>query len=178
MKWHDLNNDTCPLARAMWAIGDRWTLLILRECFLGVRRFDGFQKRLGVTRHLLAERLKRLETMGMLERRPYQERPLRHEYRLTASGKSFAPVLLAMQDWAQQCLPSDDPAPFTFITRDSGAEVCPVVTDRHTGQELNHRTVLMVPATAAAAKVMEAHRSAPTPALQADSSADTTTGTG
>jgi len=159
MKWHDLNGDTCPLARAMGVVGDRWTLLILRECFLGVRRFDGFQKRLGVTRHLLAERLKRLETMGVLERRPYQERPLRHEYRLTAAGKDFAPVLLAMQDWAQHNLPSEAAAPFAFVTRDSGAEVEPVLTDKITGQELNYKTVLMVPATAAASKVIEEHRS-------------------
>ncbi|WP_278923309.1 winged helix-turn-helix transcriptional regulator [Pseudophaeobacter profundi] len=145
MKWHDLNEDACPLARAMGVVGDRWTLLILRECFLGVRRFDGFQKRLGVTRHLLAERLKRLETMGVLERRPYQQRPLRHEYRLTPSGKSFAPVLLAMQGWAEHNLPSPTPTPFTFVTRDSGAEVDPVVIDRKSGQELTHRTVLMVP---------------------------------
>lgn len=145
MKWHDLNADACPLARAMGVVGDRWTLLILRECFLGVRRFDGFQKRLGVTRHLLAERLKRLETMGVLERRPYQQRPLRHEYRLTPSGKSFAPVLLAMQDWAEHNLPSPTPTPFAFVTRDGGEEVEPVVTDRKSGQELTHRTVLMVP---------------------------------
>lgn len=146
MKWHDLTDDACPLARAMGVIGDRWTLLILRECFLGVRRFDSFQKRLGVTRHLLAERLKRLETMGLLERRPYQDRPLRHDYRLTASGKEFAPVLLAMQDWAQRNLPSPVPTPFSFVTREGGHEVDPVLTDRHSGQELNHRTVLMVPA--------------------------------
>ncbi|WP_083100570.1 winged helix-turn-helix transcriptional regulator [Pseudophaeobacter leonis] len=152
MKWHDLTDDACPLARAMGVIGDRWTLLILRECFLGVRRFDSFQKRLGVTRHLLAERLKRLETMGLLERRPYQERPLRHEYRLTASGKEFAPVLLAMQDWAQRNLPSPVPTPFTFVTRDSGEKVDPVLTDRHSGAELNHRSVLMAPAAASHAQ--------------------------
>lgn len=145
MKWHDLNDNACPLARAMGLIGDRWTLLILRECFLGVRRFDSFQKRLGVTRHLLAERLKRLETMGMLERRPYQERPLRYEYRLTASGKEFAPVMLAMQDWAQHNLPSTEPVPFTFVTRDDGQKVDPVLTDRTSGQTLDHRSVLMVP---------------------------------
>lgn len=161
MKWHDLTGDTCPLARAMGVVGDRWTLLILRECFLGVRRFDGFQKRLGVTRHLLAERLKRLEAMGVLERRPYQERPLRHEYRLTASGKEFAPVLLAMQDWAQHNLPSQEPAPFTFVTRDTGAQVDPVLTDKNTGQELNHKTVLMVLSQAAPDETIQAPGSDP-----------------
>lgn len=143
MKWQDLNENACPLARAMGVVGDRWTLLILRECFLGVRRFDHFQKRLGITRHLLAERLKRLETMALLERRPYQERPQRHEYRLTEAGKGFAPVLLALQDWAQSNLPSEQPAPFTFVSRATGAEVTPVVTDQETGETLNHKTVLM-----------------------------------
>lgn len=144
MKWHDLNEDACPLARAMGVIGDRWTLLILRECFLGVRRFDSFQKRLGVTRHLLAERLKRLETMGLLERRPYQERPLRYEYRLTTSGKEFAPVMLVMQDWGQRNLPCEEPMPFAFVSRATGQEVAPIVADRQSGEELNHRSVLMV----------------------------------
>lgn len=164
MKWHDLSDDACPLARAMGVIGDRWTLLILRECFLGVRRFDSFQKRLGVTRHLLAERLKRLEAMGLLERHPYQDRPLRHDYRLTTSGKEFAPVLLAMQDWAQRNLPSPVPAPFSFVTRDGENEVVPVLTDRHSGQELTHRTVLMVPTLRSSeAREIAAPNSAQTP---------------
>lgn len=144
MKWNDLNDAACPLARTMGVVGDRWTLLILRECFLGVRRFDHFQKRLGVTRHLLAERLKRLETIGVLERRPYQERPLRHEYRLTAAGKEFAPVLLALQDWGARNLPSEEPQPFAFVSRETGKIVTPVVTDHDTGIELNHRSVSMV----------------------------------
>jgi DNA-binding HxlR family transcriptional regulator len=164
MKWHDLTDNACPLARAMGVIGDRWTLLILRECFLGVRRFDSFQKRLGVTRHLLAERLKRLETMGLLERRPYQERPLRHDYRLTAAGKEFAPVLLAMQDWAQRNLPSPVPAPFSFVTRDDGEEVDPVLTDRHSGQELSYRSVLMLP-TLRSSEAEEAAPASPPQAL-------------
>ncbi|MEL0437225.1 helix-turn-helix domain-containing protein [Phycobacter sp. 'Weihai'] len=145
MKWHDMKDAACPVARAMGVIGDRWTLLILRECFLGERRFDGFQKRLGITRHLLAERLKRLEAMGLLDRHPYQERPLRHEYRLTDSGKAFAPVMLSLQDWARKHLPSEDTPPISFALRDGGAEIDPVLTDRQTGQELNHRTVLIHP---------------------------------
>ncbi|MGR3760532.1 winged helix-turn-helix transcriptional regulator [Roseobacteraceae bacterium NS-SX3] len=149
MKWHDLKDEACPVARAMAVIGDRWTLLVLRDCFLGVRRFDRFQESLGITRHLLAERLKRLEAMGLLQRVPYQERPLRHEYRLTEAGKAFAPVLLALQGWARQNLPSDTPAPFEFLTRDGGRPITPVVTDQTSGQELNHRTVVMVKAEAA-----------------------------
>ncbi|MDE4132534.1 helix-turn-helix domain-containing protein [Phaeobacter sp. QD34_3] len=152
MKWHDMKDAACPVARAMAVIGDRWTLLILRECFLGTRRFDGFQQRLGITRHLLAERLKRLESAGLLKRHPYQERPLRHEYRLTDSGKAFAPVMLALQDWSRNNLPCDDSAPISFVLRENGAEIDPVLTDRRSGQELNHRTVLMRPNTETRAK--------------------------
>ncbi len=83
MKWNNLSNESCPVARALSVVGDRWTLLILRDCLLGVRRFDLLQANLGITRHVLADRLKKLETAGLLERRPYQERPLRHEYHTT-----------------------------------------------------------------------------------------------
>lgn len=143
MKWHDMKDAACPVARAMGVVGDRWTLLILRECFLNVRRFDGFQTRLGITRHLLAERLKRLEQMQILERKPYQERPVRYEYLLTDKGRAFAPVLLAMQDWAQTHLPSDAPKPFDFLRRSDGEEIVPVLMDGQTGEVLDHTTVQM-----------------------------------
>ena len=145
MKWDELETDACPVARAMSVVGDRWTLLILRECLMGVRRFDGFQKNLGITRHLLSDRLKKLEGLHLIRREPYQERPLRHEYRLTRAGKEFSPVMLAMADWAGRNLPHDDPAPFRFITRKTGTEIEPQLTDKVTGQELNHRTVRVVP---------------------------------
>jgi DNA-binding HxlR family transcriptional regulator len=145
MKWNDLTDQDCPVARAMAVVGDRWTLLILRDCLRGIRRFDQFQDSLGITRHLLSERLKKLETAGLLRRQPYQDRPLRHEYRLTRAGKEFAPVMLALVGWADRHLPSDQPAPFAFRLRDSGAPIDPVLTDRASGTELDHRNVRMVP---------------------------------
>ena len=145
MKWHELEKQACPIARAMGVVGDRWTLLILRDCLIGLRRFDQLQDNLGITRHLLAERLKRLESMGLLRREPYQERPVRYEYRLTRAGKEFAPVMLSLQDWARRHLPSEDPIPFEFVTREEGSIIEPALTDRRTGQELNHRTVRMIP---------------------------------
>ena len=84
MRWSDIGDVTCSVARALSVVGDRWTLLILRDCFLGVRRFEDFRARLGATRHLVAARLRQLVEHGILERVPYQERPLRHEYRLVA----------------------------------------------------------------------------------------------
>jgi DNA-binding HxlR family transcriptional regulator len=107
MRWDDLHDDWCPVARAMSVIGDRWTLLILRDCFLGVTRFEAFQKSLGVTRHVLADRLKRLVAAGVLERVPYSTRPPRHDYVLTAKGRDFAPALAALRDWGKVHMPRE-----------------------------------------------------------------------
>lgn len=96
MKWEDLSGQPCSIARALAVIGDRWTLMILRDCFLGVRRFEQFQRRLGVSRTIVTERLRTLVEEGVLERRPYQDNPLRHEYRLTAKGLDLYPVVLAI----------------------------------------------------------------------------------
>ena len=82
----------------MAVIGDRWSLLILRECFLRIRRFDEFQSSLGVTRHLLADRLKKLVRFGVLRRIPYQESPKRYEYILTQKGLHLYPIIISI-DW-------------------------------------------------------------------------------
>ncbi len=87
MRWEELDQQPCSLARTLAVVGDRWTLLVLRECFLGVRRFDDFEKRLGVTRHVLADRLKKLTEAGVLVKQAYQQRPLREEYQRLKHGK-------------------------------------------------------------------------------------------
>ncbi len=109
-RWDDLSTDWCPVARAMSVIGDRWTLLIVRDCFLGKSRFEEFQKSLGVTRHLLSDRLKRLVEAGVLERNPYSQKPLRYEYRLTDKGRDFAPALIGLKDWGKKHMPIRKPA--------------------------------------------------------------------
>ena len=86
MKWDELEEEPCSMARTVGVIGDRWTLLILRECFLRTRRFEGFQSALGITRHLLAERLKKLVRQGVLRRIPYQEFPQTPRVYLDAEG--------------------------------------------------------------------------------------------
>lgn len=86
MKWQEVGETPCSMARSLAILGDRWTLLILRNCFLGMRRFDEFQASLGVTRQVLADRLSRLVEAGALKKVPYQERPPRYEYRLTEMG--------------------------------------------------------------------------------------------
>ena len=83
-------------------VGERWTLLIIRDVFLGIRRFDDLQRDLGVARNILQARLERLVEEGILVKRPYQERPLRHEYRLTEKGADLWPVLVALLQWGDR----------------------------------------------------------------------------
>ena len=90
------DNQVCSVARALEAIGDRWTMLVIRDAFVGVRRFDEFQERLGIARNVLTDRLSRLVDEGILEKREYQQRPQRFEYRLTAKGVDLFPVLVSL----------------------------------------------------------------------------------
>ena len=92
----------CSIARALEVVGERWTLLIVRESFLGTSRFDGFHHRLGIARNVLQKRLERLVEEGVLERSPYQERPVRYEYRLTQEGRDLLPVLVGLQQWGDR----------------------------------------------------------------------------
>lgn len=97
----------CALARAIRAIGDAWTLLILREALCGVERFDAMQNDLGIPRSVLAERLARLVEEGILEQRPYRDpgqRP-RSGYALTDKGRALIPALVALREWADNHLP-------------------------------------------------------------------------
>jgi DNA-binding HxlR family transcriptional regulator len=96
------DDQNCSVARALEVLGDRWTLLVIRDAFLGVRRFDDFQRSLGIARNVLADRLGRLVDEGVLERRRYQERPERHEYRLTAKGLDLLPVTMSLMTWGDR----------------------------------------------------------------------------
>ena len=99
MKWDDVDQQVCSVARALSVLGERWTLLIIRDAFRGTRRFDDFQRSLGVTRHRLSERLGKLVDEGVLTRVAYMERPTRYEYRLTRKGLALYPVLMTLSQW-------------------------------------------------------------------------------
>jgi DNA-binding HxlR family transcriptional regulator len=96
------SDQDCSVARALEVVGERWTILILRDAFRGVHRFDDFQRSLGVARNVLQTRLLRLVDEGLLERARYQEHPPRHEYRLTPRGEDLWPVLLALMEWGDR----------------------------------------------------------------------------
>jgi DNA-binding HxlR family transcriptional regulator len=100
----------CPVARGLSIVGDRWTVLVLRELTMGNRRFEEIQAQTGATPQMLAARLKKLETDRLVERRPYSTRPLRHDYYLTEAGLAFYPVLLALRSWGETWLKSEKEA--------------------------------------------------------------------
>lgn len=141
MKWEELRDEACPVARGLSVVGDRWTMLVLRDCFLSIRRFDAMQARLGITRHVLADRLRKLEADGVLRREQYQDRPPRFEYRLTDKGKAFYPVLVSLIAWAEQHVPASGDSAITLISRETGHEIQPVLNDARSGLPITHRTV-------------------------------------
>ena len=110
----------CSVARSVDLLGDWWTPLVLRECYYGIRRFDAFQRSLGIGRNILTQRLHRLVDEGLLERRPYQDRPVRHEYVLTDKGRDFFPVLAAMWAWGDKWLGDPERPPVVMIHRPCG----------------------------------------------------------
>jgi DNA-binding HxlR family transcriptional regulator len=99
----------CSIARTLEIVGERWTLLIIRDVFLGLRRFDQLQESLGVARNVLADRLTRLVAEGILERVPYSERPPRFEYRLTDKGRELNVALTALRQWGDAHLGEKPP---------------------------------------------------------------------
>src|SRR5918998_127305 len=98
----DYAGQNCSIAGTLELVGERWTLLIVRDAFLGIRRFDDFQRNLGIARNVLQSRLERLVEEGILKREPYQERPPRYEYRLTRKGVDLWPVLVALMGWGDR----------------------------------------------------------------------------
>jgi DNA-binding HxlR family transcriptional regulator len=102
MHGEDWTRDNCAVGNTLAIIGERWTMLILREAFLGVRRFEQLQRNTGMARNILSDRLNTLVLHGILRRELYQERPERHEYRLTEQGLDLYPVLLTIMDWGSK----------------------------------------------------------------------------
>ena len=139
MKWTELRQQTCPVARGLSVVGDRWTLLVLRDCFFGIRRFEQFQERLGITRHVLADRLRTLESGGLLRREAYQDRPVRHEYRLTDAGRAFFPTLVSLMDWADTHVPSETGHSVTLVSTDTGDPIRPLLVDQTSGAPVTVR---------------------------------------
>jgi DNA-binding HxlR family transcriptional regulator len=121
----DWSIENCTIARAMEVLGERWTMVVLREVFNGVRRFDDMRVRTGIPRQVLTNRLATLVEQGVLRREPYREpgSRVRHEYRLTDKGLDLWPVLVAVLGWGDRYLADPEGSPLTVAHRDCGGEV-------------------------------------------------------
>jgi DNA-binding HxlR family transcriptional regulator len=127
------SNEHCAVAAALSVVGDPWTLLILRDAFWGVRRFDDWQARLGVARNVLAARLKSLVEHGVLETRLYSEHPPRKDYVLTKKGRDLMPVLTALKAWGDAHVYGEAAHPVDFI-HSCGAVLEPVTVCKACGE--------------------------------------------
>jgi DNA-binding HxlR family transcriptional regulator len=145
MRWNELGAENCSLARAISVIGDRWTLLILRDCFLRVRKFEDFQERLGITRPILASRLKKLVDEFVLTKVAYQQKPVRYEYRLTPKGLDLYPVLMAIVHWGDIHMAGRKGRPLLHTHELCGKDFDPVVVCSECGEPVVARQVRVHP---------------------------------
>lgn len=125
--------------RALGQVGDAWTFLILRESYFGVRRFDGFQRRLAAAPTVLTDRLKKLVANGLLARVAYQDRPPRFEYRLTEKGRDLYPAIVLLMRWGDRWLGDDAGAPIELIHRLCGEVTRPVLECDRCGRAIEAR---------------------------------------
>jgi DNA-binding HxlR family transcriptional regulator len=130
----------CSVARSLELVGDRWTLLIVRDALRGLHRFDDFSASLGVAHNVLSDRLSRLTETCVLERRRYQERPDRYEYHLTQQGRDLWPVVMSLMLWGDSYL-APDGAPKLPLHRDCGGSLTPQLTCSDCGAALKYGDV-------------------------------------
>jgi DNA-binding HxlR family transcriptional regulator len=136
----------CSIARTVDMLGDWWTPLVVRQAFLGARRFDEFQEALGIPRNVLTERLRTLVDLGVLTKQQYSERPPRYDYRLTEKGIDLYGVIVSMMTWGDRWLDWPDGPPIRLVDRDTGEPVEPVLVDRRTGEPIDPRRTRAVSA--------------------------------
>jgi DNA-binding HxlR family transcriptional regulator len=138
-------SQVCSIAGALEVVGERWSLLIVRDVFLGLRRFDEIQENLGIARNVLQTRLRRLEDEGVLERRLYQERPARYEYRLTDKGLDLWPTIVALMKWGDRHAVQPAGPPVLLEHRGCGGAVDEHLTCERCGARLSVREARALP---------------------------------
>lgn len=145
MRHEDLAAEPCTIARPLSVFGDRWTLVVLRQAFAGVRRFDDFQVTLGISRSRLADRLDRLVEHEILERVPYKDNRTRYEYRLTEKGHDLYPVLMAIREWGDRHMAPDAGPPWHYRHAGCGGKSSIEHCCSDCGAELTARDISLEP---------------------------------
>jgi len=144
MRWKQIDTMTCSVARTLSVIGDRWTMLIIRDVFLGIRRFDAIQQDLQLTPHRLSDRLRKLVRDGILRRVAYDKRPPRFEYRLTEKGIDLYPVMATMTEWGDRWMAGRAGVPVELVHRPCGHTIkpeliCPSCKSKIVAREMSAR---------------------------------------
>ena len=129
----------CPIARSLVCVGDSWSVLILRDAFLGLTRFDQFRKSLGIAPTMLTSRLATLTEEGLLEKRRYMERPPRDEYVLTPAGQDFLPVLIMLGAWGRKHRGGGDLT--RYVDAETGKDIVPIAVDLETSARIGTRPI-------------------------------------
>jgi DNA-binding HxlR family transcriptional regulator len=150
----------CPIARSLERVGEWWSILILRDCFHGLSRFDEFEKSLGIAPNMLTRRLTGLVESGLLERRQYNEHPPRFEYVLTERGRDFQPVLQALLTWGNKHF-APEGASVVIVNQETGLTAEPVMMDRISGRPLSDPIFRSAPGPAASDGVRRRHAHQP-----------------
>ena len=145
----------CSVAQCLEVVGEWWSMLIVRDAFLGVTRFDQFQERLGISRNVLNQRLAGLVEAGVLVKVPYSDRPPRHDYRLTDKGRDLWPVLTMMRQWGDKYAAPDGP-PLEVVHKDCGQVAEAVLTCSACGEPIGARDVRAVPGPGAVEPLVRA----------------------
>jgi len=145
MTRNKLDSLNCSVAHALDLIGEWWTMLILREAFFGTRRFEDFQRHLGIARNILTTRLCKLCDSGILDRVPVKDGARRQEYRLTGMGRDLLPILVALTQWGDRWILGTEAAPIKYIHRATGEEIAAVTIRAKDGQPLMARDILLLP---------------------------------
>ena len=136
-------------------LGEGWSMLIIREAFFGVRRFEEFQRHLGIARNILATRLKRLCENGILDRVPIKEGAKRHEYVLTSKGKELLPLLIALTQWGDKWVYGEGNEPIIFLDKQQGKPISPIRVHAADGRELRPRDMLPTAGPGAGKEAMQ-----------------------
>lgn len=134
----------CPIARVTALLGDGWSLMIVREAFLGSRKFNDFERHLGIARNILSDRLRKLVAAGLLRRKASETDRRVVDYRLTHSGRALFPVLIALSQWSEQHL-GDCSHSVRYVERATGEEIRPVRVLSSDGRELDADELAMLP---------------------------------
>jgi DNA-binding HxlR family transcriptional regulator len=145
MRHRSLQDQPCSIARTVSILGERWTLVVLRQAFNGQRRFEDIQRGLGIARNILADRLQTLVAEGILERRRYQERPARYEYRLTEKGRDLYPVLVALMRWGDTYMAGEGGPPVVLVHERCGKATEPTLVCSQCGEPIDAREMRAEP---------------------------------